>query len=113
MANNRILAQAALSAATLSNLYTVENTYAHLSAFNICNRSSTQSFFRAAIAVAGAANCNEQYILYDIPIPANSTLLLEIPIDLSINDIVRVYASDGNLSVTLLGDISSTPFSSN
>ena len=56
-----------------------------------------------SIAISGAATTNKDYIYYDLPIGANDTFIATIGVTLAATDVVRVYASNTNLSFSLYG----------
>ena len=100
----KILGQRNPSAATLEVIYTVPaSTSAMKSTGIVCNRSATPTSFRIAIAIAGAADSDEQYIYYDRPIGANDTFAFTFGIGLETTDEVRVYATLATLSFTVSG----------
>jgi len=100
----KVLGQSAPSATTLTDLYTVPGaTSSTVSSVIVCNRGASSTTFRIAIAVAGAANEDKQYIYRDIPIPANDTFIATIGATLAATDKVRVYAGNANLSFNLFG----------
>jgi hypothetical protein len=99
----KILGQAALAATTLTDVYTVPGaTSTTISTISICNRS-TATTFRISVAIAGAANTNAQYTHYDVPLPANDTLLITAGYTLATTDVLRVYAGSANVSVNVFG----------
>jgi hypothetical protein len=69
----------------------------------VCNRSSVLSTFRVSVAVGGGATANKDYIYYDLPIGANDTFIATVGLTLAATDVVRVYASNTNLSFSLYG----------
>jgi len=100
----KTLAQSNPSAATLTDAYTVPgSTSAVISTIAIANRSATKTKFRISVAVAGAADSNEQYLYYDINIPGNDTFVATIGISLAATDVVRVYATLATLSFNIFG----------
>lgn len=100
----KTLAQSNPSATTLTDIYTVPgSTSAVLSTISICNRSSTPTSFRIAVAVSGAANDNKQYIAYDTPIDGNDIIVLTIGVALATTDVVRVYATLATLTFNIFG----------
>jgi hypothetical protein len=85
-------------------LYTVpSSTSAIGSSIIIANRGTSVATFRVSISVNGAATTNKDYIYYDLPIGANDTFIATIGITLATTDVVRVYASNTNLSFSLYG----------
>jgi len=105
MANTlKVLAQTNPLAATLTDSYTVPGaTSATVSTITIANRSATATQFRISVAVAGAANDNKQYIVYDAEIAGNDTIALTLGITLAATDVVRVYATLAAVSFNVFG----------
>ena len=100
----RVLGQVSPSSTTETALYTVPSaTTAIGSSIIIANRGTSVATFRVSIAVNGAATSNKDYIYYDLPIGANDTFIATIGITLGDTDVVRVYASNTNLSFSLYG----------
>ena len=100
----KVLGQSSPAATTETALYTVPAaTSAVASSVIVCNRSAVLSTFRISIAIAGAATSNKDYIYYDLPIGANDTFIATIGVTLAATDVVRVYASNTNLSFSLYG----------
>ena len=102
----KVLGQAAPSATTLTDIYTVpSNTSAVISAFTVANQNATQIKYRVAIAVVGASNTAKQYIAYDIVLPANTADCVDLPkgVSLSATDVVRVYSDTANVSFNVFG----------
>lgn len=99
----KVLGQAAPSATTETDLYTVpSSTTASVSSVVVCNRS-TAATFRISVSVDGAATANKDYLYYDVPIPANDTFVATIGVTLGDTDKIRVYASTANLSFSAFG----------
>lgn len=100
----KVLGQSTPSATTLTDLYTVPaSTEAIVSTFTVANRAGSAATFRLAVAPAGASNSNEHYIYYDVAIPGNDTFAATIGISLEATDVVRVYASNTNLTFNIFG----------
>jgi hypothetical protein len=100
----RLLGQAALVATTLTDIYTVPGaTQTVLSTISICNRGGSATTFRISFAINGAADSNEQYLYFDLPIPANDTFVATIGITLDASDVVRAFAGNANLTVQVFG----------
>lgn len=100
----KVLGQANPSAATLTDAYTVPGaTTATVSSIMVANRSSVATAFRISVAVAGAADSNEQYLYYDIAIPGNDTFAATLGVTLAATDVVRVYATLATLSFQIYG----------
>ena len=99
-----VLGQQSPSASLETILYTVPSaTSAIGSSIIIANRGTSVATFRVSISVGGVATTNKDYIYYDLPIGANDTFIATIGITLATTDVVRVYASNTNLSFSLYG----------
>lgn len=74
---------------------------------NICNRGGTDATFRLSHAVFNDTTDHlKQYRYYDVTIPANDSVDYggkEGVISMWAGDIIRAYASNGNISVALDG----------
>jgi hypothetical protein len=104
MADAAIVAQAALAATTLTDVYTVPAaTIATLSSVVFCNRGGTTTTVRLSIAAAGAADAPKQYLYYDLPLPANDSFIATIGLTLATTDVLRAYAGNGNVSINAFG----------
>jgi hypothetical protein len=100
----KILGQLNPSATTLTDLYTVPaSTKTTSTTIYVCNRSSTQTSFRIALAKAGAADDLKQYIYYDETIPGNLSFAATVGVGLEPTDVVRVYATLATLSFNMTG----------
>ena len=100
----KVLGQSAPSVTTLTTLYTVPGaTEAVCSTLVVCNRNSNNRDVRASVAIAGAADSVEQYILYDVKVKGNESLFLTIGISLAATDVVRVYTDGSDVSFSLFG----------
>jgi hypothetical protein len=100
----KTLAQSNPAAATLTDAYTVPGaTSVIVSTITVANRSATPTSFRISVAIAGAADANQQYIAYDVPIGANEAIALTLGITLAATDKVRVYATLATLSFNIFG----------
>lgn len=100
----KVLGQSNPSAATLTDAYTVPaSTQAIISTITVANRSSTATDFRISVAVAGAADSNEQYIAHTVPIGGNETISLTLGITVDTTDVIRVYATLATLSFNIFG----------
>lgn len=97
--------QGDLDATTLTAVYTspaLERPGRSVKSIFVCNRNSTPSSFRISYAPAGAADSDEQYLYYDVPIAANDTFMVEFSgLRLNPNDEIRVYVADANFSATV------------
>jgi hypothetical protein len=104
----KILGQSAPSATTETDLYeTPASTETVISSLVVCNRDVNDSSFRVSISAGGGATANEDYIYYDVPIPANDTFIATVGFTMESGDVIRVYAADAVLSFSLFGQESS------
>ena len=92
----KVLGQSAPSATTETTLYTI-------SSLVICNRSGSAKTYRINISVAGATTSNKEYLFFDKSIAANTSEAHVIGITLNQTDVIRVYASTGDLSFSAFG----------
>lgn len=100
----KVLGQQAPSATTETTLYTVpDKTQTTVSSIVICNRSGGALTYRINVSVAGASTSTKEYLFYDKSLAANTTEAHVIGITLNQTDVVRVYASSGDLSFSLFG----------
>lgn len=100
----KVLGQSAPSATTLTDVYTVPAaTSAIISTITVAERAGAVATFRLGIAVAGATGATKQYFAYDAALAANGTATFTLGISLAATDVVRAYASTGNLSVNVFG----------
>jgi hypothetical protein len=101
----KVLGQAAPSATTETDLYTVPaSTSSIISSLTVANRSSsTAATFRISTSASGGATATKDYIAYDITIPPNGITVLTLGLTLATTDKVRVYASTANLSFNAYG----------
>lgn len=101
----KVLSQNALSATTLTDVYTVPTWQkAIVEDIKVCNRDSGDDTFRVSIAKFGdTSDQTKQYVYYDVTVPGNDTVTLGVNAPVNSGDIVRVYAWTANLSVSLFG----------
>jgi len=100
----KILGQSAPSATTSTDLYTVPaSTEVIVSSLVVANRSATTATYRVSVSSDGAALTNSQYLVYDATITGNETVALTLGITLNSSDVIRVYASTGDLSFNAFG----------
>lgn len=100
----KVLAQAAPSATTETDVYTVPNGYsAAISTVVVCNRDTAAGTYRVYISPAGAATSNEMYFAYDTSLGANASVYLTIGATLAETDVLRAYCSTANFSVNVFG----------
>lgn len=100
----KVLAQSAPSATTNTDVYTVPaSTQAVISTIVICNRSASSATYRIAVRPAGAAIANQHYIAYDVALAASDSTTLTLGITLGATDVLTVYMSTANQSVSVFG----------
>jgi len=100
----KVLGQLAAAATTTETLYTVPNlAQTTCSSLTVCNRTAGALTFRVSVHVAGAGADNKQYLFYDTPLDANSTLAMVVGITLAQTDVVKTYASASGLTFNLYG----------
>jgi hypothetical protein len=100
----KVLGQANPAATTLTPLYTVPAaTEAVASTLVIANRTGSNIKVRVSVAVAGAADSPEQYILYERLILKEDSDFFTIGLTLAATDVVRVYTDAAGASFNLFG----------
>jgi hypothetical protein len=100
----KVLGQSNPSATTATTLYTVPSaTQAVCSTLSIANLSSSVVTVRVAVRPAGASLASQHYIVYDVSIAANDTIVLTLGMSLGAADVVTVYASTANVAFSLFG----------
>jgi hypothetical protein len=99
-----VLGQSAPAATTATDVYTVPAaTQAVISTIIIANRAATAGTFRLSVRPAGAAQSNEHYIAYDVPIAANDSTTLTLGITLGATDVITAYCSSADMSINVFG----------
>ena len=98
----KVLAQSLPPAATLTDVYTA-SVSAVISSIVLANQASSATTVRLSAAVAGAADAAKQYLYYDVPVPANDSLVLTLGITLAATDVLRAYSANGAVSVNVFG----------
>ena len=89
------------AAATLTDAYTVPANKRAVVAIVVANRAAAGRVYRLSIAPGGAADALTQYIAYDITLAAQTTDVWdEIP--LAAGDVVRVYATTGDITFNVV-----------
>lgn len=100
----KVLGQAAPSATTDTNVYTVPaSTEAVISTIVIANRAATGGTFRLAVRPDGAAISNSHYLAYGTAIAANDSVNLTLGITINAGDVITVYCSSADMSVNIFG----------
>lgn len=100
----KVLGQAKPAAGVLMDLYTVPDlAQTTVSTFLACSQDTGNDAIRASVAVNGAADSLEQYILYDFDLGSHITEYLTIGMTLGPGDVIRVYSAKGNISFNIFG----------
>lgn len=100
----KVLGQLSCAATTNETVYTVPaGTSAILSGISLANRSGSALTYRIAIRPAGAALDNKHYIAYDVTLAALSTHFTPSGMGLATTDVVTIYVSAAQMSVTVFG----------
>jgi hypothetical protein len=99
----KVLGQSSPAAATLTTLYTVPAaTSSVVSTISICNYG-VSTLCRVAVRPAGATIANQHYVVYDVTVAANDTLMLTLGLSLATTDVVSVQAGTATVSFGLFG----------
>ena len=103
--NYKTLGQAALTAETSTDVYTVPAaTEAVVSTIMIANRANTANTFRVAVRPDGATLANEHYIAYDVAISANDSTTMTLGITMDAADVLTFYSgASAELSISVFG----------
>ena len=102
----KVLGQSEPAVTTLTDVYTVPvNTQAVISSVSICNTavSGSDALVRVSIAIAGAADTEAQYILYDFKLIQNDTQEIAIGMTLDATDVVRVESDVTDVAFNIFG----------
>jgi hypothetical protein len=100
----KILGQQAPAATTETDLYTVPaSTEVIISSLIVTERAGGTPTFRISVSANGAATANKDYLVYDLALTANQTVIYKLGITLDATDKIRVYASDANVTFQVFG----------
>jgi hypothetical protein len=100
----KVLGQSAPSATTATTLYTVPAaTETVVSTIVVANRAATAGSFRLSVRPDGAAQANQHYLAYDVPIAANDSTTLTLGVTMNATDVITVYASSADMSFNVFG----------
>lgn len=100
----KVLAQSAPAATTATDVYTVPaSTEAVISTIIIANRDATAGTFRLSIRPNGAAQANEHFIAFDVPIAANDSTTLTLGLTMDAADVLTAFCSSADMSVNVFG----------
>jgi hypothetical protein len=100
----RILGQALPTANTFTDIYRVPvSTSAVVSTLNVCNLTASNVSFRVAARPNANTLTAQQYLAFDVAIPAQDTIALTIGMSLAANDTITAFSFQGNVAFTLFG----------
>lgn len=100
----KVLGQSMPAAATLTDLYTVPNlAQTTVSTIVVTNHDPGNDSVRVSIAVGGATDSDEQYILRDFDLGSYLNKPLTYGITLGQGDVIRVYSTNGTCSFNAFG----------
>lgn len=100
----KVLGQSAPSATTATDVYTVpSSTEAVISTIVVANRAATAGTYRISVRPNGAAQANQHYLAYDVPISANDSTTLTLGITMDAADVLTAYCSSADMSVNVFG----------
>lgn len=100
----KTLGQVAPAITTQTELYTVPASKAAvISSILCCNRGTADGTVRIAVLPSGGSVSNENYIYYDVPVPAKDTFAATLGVTLEAAGEVEVYASSGDFSFSAFG----------
>lgn len=100
----KVLGQSNPLAATLTDLYVVPGATSTVSSsIVVCNRGAATIAFRISVAIAGAADANEQYLFYDVAVLKRSSVTVVLGITLATTDVVRVRTDIATTSFNIFG----------
>lgn len=105
--SKKILGQSNPSATTVTTLYTVPfGKEAVVSSISIANLAATSATYRVIIQAAAdtASVVNKQYLAYDVTLGASDSTIITIGVTLASQDVIKVYASNANVSFQAFGD---------
>jgi hypothetical protein len=101
----KVLGQSNPSATTETTLYTVpSSTSTVVSSIAVCNQTASSATFRVAVRpAADASTTAKHYLVYGTTVGAADTIVLTIGTTLAAGDLIRVFASNANLSFSAFG----------
>jgi len=100
----KVLGQSVATANQDVQLYAVPTGKESIvSTLAVSNRGADDQLFSVRIRVAGAANDNKQYVVYQVPCASNSAVSLNLSMTLSAGDLVMVNGASTDLSFNLFG----------
>ena len=101
----KVLGQSAPAATTNTNLYTVPAaTSTVCSTLVVANRGADAATFRVAVRPGGATLANQHYLYYGVQLQTGDSFAATIGVTLAATDVVTVWASTADCSVSLFGE---------
>lgn len=101
-----MLGQVKPSVGELVPLYAVPlGASAAVSSVAICNQGGVETSFDLAVAVAGAADEDKQYIYRDHRLPARQTFMATVGFALAASDVLRCRSGNGTVSFNAFGAV--------
>lgn len=101
MATDSTIAQVAPAATILTDAYTVPTAKRTAAYVVVTNRSAVAVAYRIAIAENGAADSNEQYVVYDATVSTIPQATRRMA--LGAGDVIRVYAATTDVNFCVNG----------
>jgi hypothetical protein len=105
MATYKVLGQTSPATANYTTaLYTVPSGgSAIVSTITVANISASDDTFRLRVAVVDGAVNNKQYLFYNTPIAANTTLTLTLGLTVASTDVIYAGSTGGNCAFNAFG----------
>jgi hypothetical protein len=102
--NYKVLGQSLPTPNTFTDLYTVPaGNSAVISTLNVCNLASSNVTFRAMVRPFGNTISPQQYVAFDVGLPAQDAISLTLGMTLNATDRVTVFSFQGNVAFNLFG----------
>lgn len=101
----KVLAQNNPAATTETTLYTAPaNTSAVISTIAIANQAGSSATYRIAVRpAADSTTAAKHWIVYGATVAASDSIMLTLGLTLAAGDVIRVFASNANLSFSAFG----------
>lgn len=100
----KVLAQAAPSATTNTDIYTVPaGTQTVISTIVVANRSTSAVTYRIAVRPNAEALATKHYVAYDVTVGASDSTTITLGITVDAADVITVYAASADLSFNIFG----------
>jgi hypothetical protein len=69
----------------------------------VCNTTTSNVTFRAAVRPANVALLPKHYVVFESPIPAQDSIALSLGMSLGNTDVITGYSLQGNVSFAVFG----------